>query len=109
MDENDIPPALRETFRQIQADFTLNLESDAQEIAVNRGMIKEYVGALPIVDRGTKREIMMVLLTDPNYLQPALESLLKSCQGRGMNPIDCQVFMDVIRALAVDGKIKIPF
>ncbi len=108
MDENNIPPALRETFQYIRQDFTLNLESDATDLAIKQGRIREMVGDLPVADPGAKKEIMKILLTDPSYLQYAFDSLQKTCQARGVNPVDAQVFMDVIRALAADGKMALP-
>ncbi len=109
MDENDIPAALRGTFRQIREDFTLTLESDAHDLAVGRGLIREHVGEMPIADPGAKKEIMRELLHDPKYIGKALDALLRSCESKGLNPVDCQVLADGLCTLIVDGKIQLPF
>ncbi len=109
MDEGDIPPALQETFNHVKEDFMLNLESDANDLAVKRGMVKEYVAGLPIVALDAKKEIMKVLLADPSYLQWELDALVQTCRARGINPEDSQVFSDVIRALVGAGKIRLPY
>lgn len=70
--------------------------------------MNEVVDNLYIPDLAAKRHIMQLLLIDPNYVRWTLETLQKSCQARGVNPVDCQVFMNLTRAHVWEGKIKLP-